>query len=74
MLFRSMEHRYRWLSIRLAMRLRSERGYDHAQYVKYLRHGPVGAVRRLAFFMISVSPPALFRPLVVAYRALRTRT
>lgn len=71
---KTMEHRYRWLSIRLAMRLRSERGYDHAQYVKYLRHGPVGAMRRLAFFMISVSPPALFRPLVVAYRALRTRT
>lgn len=71
---KTMERRYRWLSIRLAMRLRSERGYDHAQYVKYLRHGPVGALRRLAFCVISVSPPALFRPFVVAYRALRAHT
>lgn len=70
----AMERRYRWLSIRLAMRLRSERGYDHAQYVKYLRRGPIGAARRFAFLVISLSPPALFRPLVIAWRALRERT
>lgn len=70
----TMERRYRWLSLRLAMRLRSERGYDHAQYSRYLRHGPVGTLKRLAFLAISVAPPALFRPLVIAYRMLRTRS
>ena len=68
---KTMEMRYRWLSLRLAMRLRSERGYDRAQYRKYLRGGALGPVKRLGFFVISVSPPLLFRPLVRAYRALR---
>ncbi len=67
----TMERRYRWLSLRLAMRLRSEHGYDHAQYRKYLRGTPMGTARRLAFLAISLSPPAMFRPLVKAYRALR---
>lgn len=67
----TMERRYRWLSLRLAMRLRAERGYDLAQYRRYLRHGHLGAAKRLAMLAISVSPPALFRPLVAAYRVLR---
>ena len=67
----TMERRYRWLSLRLAMRLRSERGYDHAQYRKYLREAPMGGAKRLGFLAISLSPPVLFRPLVMAYRALR---
>ena len=67
----TMEARYRWLSLRLAMRLRSEHGYDRAQYLKYLRKAPIGAAKRLALHAISVSPPGLFRPLVRAYRALR---
>ena len=69
----TMQSRYRWLSLRLAMRLRSEHGYDRAQYLKYLREAPIGGARRLALHAISVSPPALFRPLVRAYRALRRR-
>ena len=68
---KTMQLRYRWLSLRLAMRLRSEHGYDRAQYLKYLRQAPIGRARRLALHAISVSPPALFRPLVRAYRALR---
>ena len=67
----AMERRYRWLSLRLAMRLRSERGYDLAQYRRYLRHAGLGTTKRFAMLAISVSPPIMFKPLVAAYRRLR---
>jgi glycosyltransferase involved in cell wall biosynthesis len=66
----TMERRYRWLSLRVAARLRSDHGYDRAQFERYLRPAQLGAPRKLAFFLISVAPPALFRPLVRAYRTL----
>lgn len=65
------EQRFRWLSLRLAMRLRSEHAYDHAQFTKYLRHSPVGGLKRLMLQAISVAPPGLFQPLVRMYRATR---
>jgi len=67
----TMERRYRWLSLRLAMRLRSERGYDLTQYRRYLRSAKLGTAKRMAMLVISISPPAVFKPLVAAYRLLR---
>lgn len=66
-----MTNRYGWLSIRLAMRLRSELGYDHAQYRRYLRPHISNPLRRLVFFLISITHPAIFRPLVAVYRRTR---
>ncbi|MGE0114269.1 MAG: glycosyltransferase family 2 protein [Steroidobacteraceae bacterium] len=65
------ERRYRWLSLRLAVRLRSELAFDLAQYRKYLADYPMSGVKRLAFLLISISPPSVFWPLVLAYRTLR---
>jgi glycosyltransferase involved in cell wall biosynthesis len=65
-----MEVRYRWLTLRVAMRLRSEKGYDLAQYRRYLAPNTVNPLKRVALLLISVAPPAVFRPLVVLYRRL----
>ena len=66
-----MEQRYGWLSLRVAMRLRSDRGYDHVQYRRYLAPVIQNPWKRMALLLISVAPPATFRPLVAAYRLLR---
>lgn len=68
---RGFERQFRWLSLRVAARLRSEQAFDHAQFIKYLRYSRVGAFRRLMFFVISISPPALFHAMVRLYRAAR---
>jgi glycosyltransferase involved in cell wall biosynthesis len=63
------EHRFRVLSLRVAARLRSDRAFDKRQFDKYLRHHPgLGATKRLAMFLISITPPQLFRPLVAFHR------
>lgn len=63
-----MGDRYGWLSIRLAMRLRSEMGYDFAQYKLYLAPNTQNPFKRIAFYIISITPPICFRPLVFMYR------
>ena len=68
---RSLERRYRWLSVRVAMRLRSQRAYDYGQYRKYLARSGVAALKKLILLGISVTPPQVFEPLVRAYRAGR---
>lgn len=65
------ERKFRWLSLRLAARLRSEHAFDHAQFVKYLRQSHVSAFKRLMFLGISIAPPRIFQPLVWLYRAAR---
>ena len=65
-----MEDHYRWLTLRVAMRLRSERGYDLAQYRRYLAPNTPNPLKRVALILISVAPPAVFRPLVILYRRL----
>ena len=65
------ERKFRWLSVRLAARLRSEHAFDHAQFVKYFRQSHVGTFKRLMFLGISIAPPRLFQPLVWLYRATR---
>ena len=66
-----MEKRYGWMTLRLAMRLRSELGYDFRQYQRYLASNIKNPLRRLLFYVISISPPPIFRPLVIIYRRLR---
>ncbi|WP_176399007.1 glycosyltransferase family 2 protein [Pandoraea sp. PE-S2T-3] len=66
-----MENRYGWLTLRLAMRLRSERGYDVEQYRRYLSRHTENGLKRFAFYVISISPPWAFQPLVSAYRRMR---
>lgn len=66
-----MAERYGWLTLRVAMRLRSDRGYDIGQYRRYLAPTTVNPLKRLALLLISVAPPATFRPLVILYRRLR---
>lgn len=66
-----MEHRYQWLSLRVAMRLRSELGYDKAQYSRYLATHIRNPIKRLALYLISVTPPRVMRSLVSGYRRLR---
>ena len=66
-----MEHRYHWLSLRVAMRLRSELGYDKRQFTRYLASHIRNPFKRLAFYLISIAPPAMIRSLVTAYRRLR---
>ncbi|PTT91630.1 hypothetical protein DBR42_03470 [Pelomonas sp. HMWF004] len=68
---RVMERRYRWLSLRVAMRLRSECGYDRSQYIRYLAPHTRSTPKRWALYLISITPPAVFRPLVAAYRLFR---
>jgi glycosyltransferase involved in cell wall biosynthesis len=63
-----------YLRLRLAMRLRAERSYDQAQYRRYLAPNIASPLKRLAFFLISVAPPATFRPLVALHRRLRLPT
>lgn len=66
-----MAERYGWLTLRVAMRLRSDRSYDVGQYRRYLAPATPGAFKRLAFYIISVAPPGAFRPMVALYRRLR---
>ena len=66
-----MAQRYGWLTLRLAMRLRSELGYDVAQFRRYLGPQTANPLKRLAFYLISIAPPLTFRPVVAAYRRLR---
>ncbi|MBC7380650.1 MAG: glycosyltransferase family 2 protein [Burkholderiaceae bacterium] len=66
-----MEQRYGWLTLRLAVRLRSELGYDLAQFRRYLGPNTGNQIKRLAFYLISIAPPRTLRPLVSAYRLLR---
>jgi glycosyltransferase involved in cell wall biosynthesis len=66
-----MEHRYRWLSLRVAMRLRSELGYDKSQFTRYLASHIRSPIKRLALYLISIAPPAAMRSLVTAYRRMR---
>jgi hypothetical protein len=67
---KAMEDRYRWLTLRNAIRLRSEKGYDLAQYRRYLAPNTPNALKRVALMLISIAPPAAFRPLVILYRRL----
>ncbi len=70
--WQKMAQRYRWLSLRNAVRLRSELGFDIAQYQKYLRGSSrVGRTKKFALMLISITPPAIFRTLVRAYRSRR---
>lgn len=66
----SFQRRFRWLSLRVAARLRSEKAYDRMQFTKYLQDAPLGGARRLALFVISVTPPGILKPLVRLYRAV----
>ncbi len=68
---RALEQRYRWLSIRVAARLRSQRAYDYGQYRKYLSTSDVPAMKKFVLLAVSVTPPSVFEPLVRAYRARR---
>lgn len=68
-----MEQRYGWLTMRVAMRLRSEHGYDLTQYQRYLKPHVTQPLRRLTFYLISITPPLAFRPMVAVYRMLRAR-
>ena len=68
---RALERRYRWLSVRVAARLRSQRAYDYAQYRKYLSSSSLPALKKLVLLGVSVTPPQVFEPLVRAYRARR---
>lgn len=65
-----MADRYGWLTLRLAIRLRSEKGYDLSQYRRYLAPNTTNPLKRLAFLLISITPSSTFRPLVAAYRRL----
>lgn len=65
-----MERRYGWLSLRLAIRLRSELGYDNTQYRLYLKPNISNRLKRLAFYLISIAPPKLLSPIIVMYRAV----
>jgi glycosyltransferase involved in cell wall biosynthesis len=67
----AMERRHRWLSLRVALRLRSENAFDRAQYDKYLRHWPMSGLKKRLLYWVSIAPPALFRPLVRLYRFVR---
>jgi glycosyltransferase involved in cell wall biosynthesis len=67
----AMERRHRWLSLRVALRLRSENAFDRAQYDKYLRHWPMSGLKKQLLLWVSVAPPAFFRPLVALYRSVR---
>ncbi len=69
-----MEHRYQWLSLRVAMRLRSELGYDKAQFHRYLASHIRNPIKRLALYVISITPPGMLRSLVSGYRRLRRPT
>ena len=60
-----------FLRLSLAMRLRSELGYDQTQYRRYLKPYLTSPIKRLAFYLISVMPPSIFGPPVIAYRLLR---
>lgn len=63
------ERRFRLLSLRLAVRLRSERAFDRRQFDSYLRNNArLGAVKRNLMHLISVTPPQLLSPLVRLYR------
>lgn len=66
-----MADRYGWLTLRLAMRLRSEMGYDIGQYRRYLRPNTSNLFKRYAFLLISITPPIIFRQIVFMYRKLR---
>nr|WP_315236346.1 glycosyltransferase [uncultured Limnohabitans sp.] len=66
-----MADRYGWLTLRLAMRLRSEMGYDIGQYRRYLRPNTGNLFKRYAFLLISITPSVIFRPIVFIYRSLR---
>lgn len=65
------ERKFRCLSLRLAVRLRSEHALDYAQFVKYLRHARINEFKRLMFLLISIAPPRVFQPLVRLYRMSR---
>lgn len=65
-----MADRYGWLTLQLAIRLRSEKGYDLAQYRRYLAPSTSNPLKRLALLLISLSPPWFFWPLVIGYRRL----
>jgi glycosyltransferase involved in cell wall biosynthesis len=67
----AMERRHRWLSLRVALRLRSENAFDRAQYDRYLCHWPMSGLKKRLLLWVSVAPPALFRPLVALYRSVR---
>ena len=67
----AMERRHRWLSLRVALRLRSENAFDRAQYDKYLLHWPMSGPKKQLLRWVSSAPPALFRPLVALYRCVR---
>lgn len=69
-----MEDRYGWLTLRLAMRLRSEMGYDVMQFRRYLGPSTPNMMKRLAFYLISVAPPWMFYPMVSVYRWMRRCT
>ncbi len=66
-----MEDRYGWLTLRLAMRLRSEQGYDLTQFHRYLAGQIANPAKLVTFYLISIAPPWAFRPLIFAYRWLR---
>jgi glycosyltransferase involved in cell wall biosynthesis len=68
-----MEVRYGWLTLRLAMRLRSEQGYDLTQFRRHLCPNTPNLAKRLAFYLISIAPPPMFGQMVVVYRWLRRR-
>lgn len=67
----SFERRYQWLSLRLAMRLRSELAFDYLQFKKYLLHSQLNPLKKAILFFISVTPSEFFRPMVRLYRFLR---
>jgi len=68
-----MSDRYGWLTLRLAIRLRSEMGYDLNQYRRYLGPNITNPLKRFVFMLISIAPPWIFRPLVIVYRRLLRR-
>ncbi|WP_416545681.1 glycosyltransferase family 2 protein [Limnohabitans sp. DCL3] len=65
-----MADRYGWLTLRLAIRLRSEMGYDLNQYQRYLAPEITNQFKRMAFLIISIAPPWIFQPIVTVYRRL----
>lgn len=68
---KSFEDRYKWLSLRLAIRLRSQGAFDYLQYRKYLRNVTPNPFKRGLLVVVSVSPPVLFKPIVSCYRFFR---
>lgn len=62
----------KFLTYRLAVRLRAELSYNHQQFKKYISpHSTLPALKKFLLKLISLTPPQLFQPIVMIHRATR---